>query len=503
MPPRKRKRASGSQSNISPAGSATNRSSANSSPSSRPSTSVAIDDDSDLPPFLNTTFSTHRVSPLYIGAFPLTHDRLHTLSLRLRDLLVGDVVRGVEVGLDRGADDAAMRRAGALELVSVGWVRLESLVGRYVADVNEEASQTRDRENNAGSGDQTATPSLGKRRALQISLQYENTECAALLLPATSSPLRPEEYASSTQETPTSVASSNLRASKTDGADAGFLNLPLLLMRMPAPLKTVITDFISRNFDCRISSLSLGTRSLVGALERWMGNSRIPTKGPLAKDIVLTLGFYGPTVLQDQIRKGAASEERPAEADGDDESEKQTTTVGIKSLDVIVPNPELRRFSRAGEMREVRRRAKIDETHDDHNDADDLRDEFGHAKRRKMGGDKEEESWTWRRWGASSSQSATREESILSQPFTEALAEYVRKHLALDVFHPAVRVTKIACGGFVLSEGRVKVFGIPPSEDGDDGMSDRNQRAIWSVLENLLDRAQVKPLGSTLSRVAV
>lgn len=503
MPPRKRKRASGSQSIASPTGSATNRSSANSSPASRPSISVAVDDDSDLPPFLNTTFSTHRVSPLYIGAFPLTQDRLHTLSLRLRDLLVGDVVRGVEVGLDRGADDAAMRRAGALELVSVGWARLESLVGRYVAGDNEETSEARDRKSDKASGAQATTPSPGKRRALQISLQYENTECVALLLPGTNSPLQPEEHASSIHNTPTSVASSDLRASKMDGADSGFLNLPLLLLRMPAPLKTVIIDFISRTFDCRISSLSLGTRSLVGALERWMENSRIPTKGPLAKDVVLTLGFYGPTVLQGQKQKGAASEEHPAEHENDDDAQKQTTTLGMKALDVIVPNSELRRFFRAGEMHESRRRARIGQFHDDHNDADDLRDEFGHMKRRKMGGDKEEESWTWRRWDTSSSQSATKEESIRSQPFTEALAEYVRVHLALNIFHPAVRVTKIACGGFVLSEGRFKVFGTPPSDDGEDGMSDRNQRAVWSVLDNLLGRAQVKPLESTLSSIAV
>lgn len=401
------------------------------------------------------------------------------------------------MGLDRGADDAAMRRAGALELVSVGWVTLENLLGRYVpTENNDEASDARDRESGAGSAAQATSPE--KRKALQISLQYENTECTALLLPSTNSSLQPDDLASSIQEqTPTSVS-----PSKADGSDGGFLNLPLLLLRMPAPLKTVIIDFISRNFDCRISFLSLGTRSLVGALERWMKDSRIPTKGPLAKDIVLTLGFYGPTVLPDQKGQRVAAKEHTEANENDGDSQRQATTVGIKALDVIVPNPEVRRFFRAGQMSESRRRARLDKTHDDHKSADDLRDEFGHAKRRKMGGDKEEESWTWRRWESSSNQPNAKEENIRSQPFTEALAEYVRDHLALDIFHPAVRVTKIACGGFVLSEGRVKVFGITPTDDG-DGISDRNQRAVWSVLDNILDRAQVKPLENTLSSIVV
>lgn len=405
------------------------------------------------------------------------------------------------MGLDRGADDAAMRRAGALELVSMGWVRLESLLGRYVPRENDEAPEGRDRDSDAGPAAQT-TPSLGKGRALQISLQYENTECAALLLPGTNSSLRPEDFVSSTQEqTPTSDVSSNSRNSKINGSGDEFLNLPLLLLRMPAPLKTVVIDFISRSFDCRISSLSLGTQSLVGALERWMGDSRIPTKGPLAKDIVLTLGFYGPTVLRDQKGRRAVAEENSAE-ENDGDSQKQTTTVGVKAIDLIVPNPELRRFFRAGELSQSKRHSKLDQSRYGRQGADDLQDHFGYAKRRKMGGDKDEESWTWRRWETSPSRTATKEGSR-SQPFTEALAEYVREHLALDIFHPAVRVTKIACGGFVLSEGRVKVFGIPPNDNGEDGMSDRDQRAVWSVVDTLLDRAQVKPLEKTLSSIAV
>lgn len=484
MPPRKRKRPS-------------DQTEETSSPS-RPSSSFVLDD--DAPPFLNTTFTTHRVSPLHVGAQPLTQDRMHMLSQRLRDLLVGDVVRGVEVGLDRGADDAAMRRAGALEAVGLGWVRLESLVGRYVGDGQDDAGG----DVSGISLDSSTSESLGKRRALQITLQYENAECAALLLPA----LRPTAGSGGGGDasrggrydaSSTSMFGFGVVGPSEDDAD--FLHLPLLLLRMPAPLRTVIIDFISRTFDCRISSLSLGTRSLVGALERWMGDSRIPTKGQLAKDVVLSLGFYGPAVIQQERQQRAeAPKKGQAEEEDADDQKVQEATVAIRSIDVIVPNQDLRRFIRAGSTTEAKRNAALDQARRKRkDDTGDTRDVFGHAQRRRLGGDKDEESWAWRRWESSSKQPSTDSEGTRPQPFTEALAQYVRKNLALDMFHPAVRVTKIACGGFALSESRVKIFGVVPSSDERSGLPDTKQRAVWAVLEGLLERAQLKPPDRTLS----
>lgn len=500
MPPRKRKRPSDSQVTTSPAGSAANRSAAASSPGSRVSASTALDDDSDLPPFLNTTFSTYRVSPLYIGAQTLIHDRLSVLSQRLRDLLVGDVVRGVEVGLDRGVDDAAMRRAGALELVSMGWVKLDSLLGRYVGGESDELPT-----NDEGGSAAETTASPEKRRALQISLQYENTQCAALFLPRLrSSQISKSTNTSGQNQISTSASLLGFSGSGFDQNDVDFLDLPLLLLRMPAPLKTVIVDFISRNFDCRINSLSLGTRSLIGGLEKWMEESKIPNKGQFAKDVVLTLGFYKPAVLQDQNHQKEVAEADQADGDDDEHPEAQVSTVGVKAIDIIIPNADLRRFFRAGKMYESKREVQLKQSHNKNAYADEhLPNNFDDAKRRRLGGNKDEEGWTWRRWESPSKKSYSENELIRPQPFIEALAQYVRKHLALDMFHPAVRVTKIACGGFVLSEGRVKIFGIPPSSESEDGLSDTKQRAVWSVLDNLLERAQVNLLDQTLSGTGV
>lgn len=459
-------------------------------------------DDITAPPFLNTTFTTHRVSPLFLGANPLTQARFDVLSARLRDLLVGDVVRGVEVGLDRGADDAAvMRRAGALELVAIGWVRMESLLDRYVgggggsgdvaaSDPDESLSSLE------GAGGAT-TP--GRRRALHIALQYENTQCVAILLPSWKGK-RGGSDSGDVSMVDSGTTTGNLAASWTGqgteqaaGSDRDFLHLPLMLLRMPAPLRTVIIDFISRTFDCRITSLSLGTRSLVNALERWMDDSKVPTRGQFAKDAVLTLGFYGPAILEQQKRQqDSADKENQAADEEADRPKAGDSTLGIKSIDIIVPNPDLRRFVRAGALYEANRSTSEKEQEDKRDDA------FDAAKRRRLGGDKDEESWTWRqRDSSTNTATATDDDSIASQPFTEALAQYVRQHLALDMFHPAVRVVKIACGGFVLSEGRVKIFGVPPGSE--HALSDAQQKAVWSVMESLLERAQLKPVDRSLS----
>ncbi|KAK0710642.1 hypothetical protein B0H67DRAFT_262869 [Lasiosphaeris hirsuta] len=49
------------------------------------------------------------LSRLHVGRSPLDAQRLQALAQRLRDTLVGDVVRGVEVGLD--GEDHVMGRA--------------------------------------------------------------------------------------------------------------------------------------------------------------------------------------------------------------------------------------------------------------------------------------------------------------------------------------------------------------------------------------------------------
>lgn len=504
---------------------ATHQSTQASSPS-HPSTSFFSAGDGDdghlLTPFLNTSFSTHRLSPLYVGSKPLAQDRIHTLSHRLRDFLVGDVVRGVEVGLEHPADDGAMSRTGVLEAVAIAWVTLDGLVGPYPGQEQHQDGQERGStsigdtsgDDQAGdvSGLSTSTgvwASPGKKRALQISLQYEHAECVALLLPsikdaATSEDVTPAvDHAASASD-----PLLNFAAGRTNENDPAFLHLPLLLLRMPTPLKTAIIAFLGRTFDCRVSSLSLGTQSLVRALETWMGELGPETKLNSAKDVVLTLGFYPQAVMQCRRRRWQAQQYQQQDmaqvkqTDGhdDDAPEASETALGLKSIDVIVPNADLLRFFNAGRAYVARKDAPPDQArHKRKRAGAESREPFTEAKRRKLGGDKHEEGWTWRRWPAASEHSGSRVGSALPQPFIEALAQYLQQHLALDMFHPAVRISKIACGGFVLSEGRVKIFGTPPSVGANDGIPDARQMATWGVLGELLEKACVKPPDEKLS----
>lgn len=85
-----------------------------------------------------------------------------------------------------------------------------------------------------------------------------------------------------------------------------------------------------------------------------------------------------------------------------------------------------------------------------------------------------------------------------SSPFLSSLSAYLEKHLAmkLDLRVPGkqpVRLTKIACGGFVLgSEGRMKLVARSGQDDNDDDGGDRLQlRAVETLLRDILNRAVV------------
>ncbi|TPX16797.1 uncharacterized protein E0L32_012371 [Thyridium curvatum] len=337
-----------------------------SSPQAPPSTGTDNDagevSSQDEIPFFNTTFSLHRISPLYIGAESLTPGRLRTLSGRLRDTLVGDVVRGVEVGLDGG--DSTMGSAGALETVLIEWVSVDGLTG-----------------SGSGSG----------RKGLSLALQYENATSTALLLPSAES-------------------------HDQDGDDKS-VQLSLLLLRMPAPLKAIVINFLCSTFDCRVSSLRLSSRDLIQSWEGWIQDVGVSSSGPLAKDAVITLGF-----------RNLAAENRARATDEETASAEDKEELGIKTIDIIIPGKGLRRFVAAGEA---------------------------------LPADKDDE------------------------PFTAALAAYVKHHIALDIWHPAVHIARVACGGFVLSEGRIKIF-LPDERDQSDSA---RREGVRRLVDKLVARA--------------
>ncbi|KAK1832524.1 centromere subunit L [Podospora conica] len=234
--------------------------------------------------------------------------------------------------------------------------------------------------------------------------------------------------------------------------------MPLLLMRMPAPLKAVVAEFLATAFDCRVSPLRLGTRSMVLGWEAWIRTAGLPTRGPLAKDVVLSLGFYVPP------EKG--------EADKDESEDEGDQQLGLKSIEVFIPATELNKFVDAG-RKSSKRKAGPTPTWED-----DIR------QRRRLAGRMYEEGWEWRKQATEDGDA----DPAVSQPFTEALGRYIDQHMGLDLFHPGVRITKMACGGFVMSESRLKIFA--PAGLDDATSSSGQRKAVFELLRDLVQKAR-------------
>ncbi|KAL6412155.1 hypothetical protein AUP68_04538 [Ilyonectria robusta] len=355
------------------------------------------DNTPDSPPFFNTTFSTHRVSPLHLNPEGLTPARLEAISRRLRDTLVGDVVRGIQVGIQ--ATETPSGQVGPLKTVRVQWFQANTVLGG-----------DEDNEN---------------RRGLWIEIRHENAAYAGILLPG---------------------MSASPQLSNTDTQN-NFLHLPLLLLRMPIALKNVVTDWLSATFDCRVSRMTMGTKTILGVWESWIEAVGINNSGP---DFVLTLAFNVPL---------AATGDTPLE-DSNDEAAQDSPTPGLRSVEITISHQDLQRFARAG--------AGVQPPQKDipgpwENDS---------RERRRLAGGNSDDGWAWR---------AGRDAK--AHPFTEALGRYLAHHLALNLFHPSVRVTQISCSGFVLGQSRLKILRLGE-------MTDDLSRAAWTFVEQLGDRIE-------------
>jgi len=311
---------------------------------------------------------------------------------------VGDTVRGVYVGLE--GTDPELSRAGPLERVSITWVSVSDLLGGR--DQEREASP--ELSSDAVVGDLDGE--IQGKKGLWVEVSYENVVYEALLLPALDDDAEEDEEDQSWGKGRTSSK-----------GDEVFLKLPLLLTRMNGELRTVFLDFLSTEFDCRASPLRLGTKSLVRIWERWIRDVKLEIRMG-GKDLAITLGFYDPPAPEDQD-----------ELQNDPDSNADQP-LGLRTVDIILTHTDVQNFVTLG------RNFKSIATANHWSGLD--------RERRFLSGNNDEEGWAWR--------------EPKEQPFMEALARYLDGHMGMDLFHPSVRITKVACGGFVLTEGRVKVF---------------------------------------------
>lgn len=484
-------------------------------------------DDHPLPTLFNTTFALYRASPLYLGPERLSNARLQTLSKRLRDTLVGDVVRGVQVGLtSSSSEDATLGRAGVLEGVDWRWVPLRKLLPRRAKgsrqaarrqrrQQREESAELGNGEEDAGEDDENSQSEDDQdrnadARALSVELRYENNTFAACLLPRlykNSDGTEDGEIAAAASQWTSHDSAADLVADRKQ-----FMHLPLLLLRMPAPLRTVLNDFLARTFDIRIRPLRLGTHSVVSSWAAWYASSGVSgndddQRRGLVKDVVLSLGFH---VLDESLTSEAETKEQQEQGDlaeavmdtkkngNSNNKDSHPKSLGLKAIDIIVPAEEVRRFIRAGQRAiqdrdeeasgDNKRKGKRKAGEQSSNTGGADKQMMSPSRRRKLAGGRDDEGWTWRSPEGDEDQEAT--STPLKEPFTEALGLYLDRHLALNMFHPSVRIPRIACEGFVLSEGRIKVF-KPPPEDG--------SRSAWRLLDGLVERARGRDWASVPS----
>jgi hypothetical protein len=218
-------------------------------------------------PLYSTTFTLHRVSPLYTGlSRSLDNPTLLPYARRFRDRLVGDVLRGVRVGLGAPSDELA--RVGSLQNVSF----------KVLVEENDwDGGRTQDEDQ-----DGDTTMALGPGRGIIVEVVYEKAGYKAILL-------RAEER-------------------EGDNIGEGFQYFPLMLSRMPASLRETFTSYLESTFDTRISALHLNPRYLTSSLETYIESCSISGDGEvmelaesshslrrILRDIIITLGFDLPS----------------------------------------------------------------------------------------------------------------------------------------------------------------------------------------------------------------
>ncbi|KIW08962.1 uncharacterized protein PV09_00873 [Verruconis gallopava] len=293
-------------------------------------------------PLYGSTLHLYRASPLYHGSSPL-FDSLQLHARRLQDHLADDNARRLLLA------DLQPEIAGSGSLEACEW----SLIDDQALRETVRGDPARLDPNNA--------------RGVHVQLKFERAKYNALLLGDRSKM----------------------------SATSGFTSLPLLLLRMPATLRELFLDFLSRTFDSHIFPMSLRSSFLSSSLERLLQQTITREEDDALLDL-------------ESLSKGVGVQlSFPAAAPH------------LKSLDIVIAKDDIREFQSRG---------------------DGLWRQFQTSRPR-------DNDWD------------VRPERKITGPFTAALSAYLSNHTAMEFDSPAVVISKIALGPFALSaEGKVKVL---------------------------------------------
>ncbi|KAH0538786.1 hypothetical protein FGG08_004618 [Glutinoglossum americanum] len=362
-------------------------------------------------PLYNVTLTLYRLSPLYhAGAQSLlVNATLVQHARHLKDLLAGEVLRGVRVGLATGGDEGLVK-AGKLK--ECRW----KVLGDEAAWIEQERRLRVDKSVDVTQTEEELAPE--DVRGIHVEVEYEKTTYMAVLLRNSSS--------------------------RTVEDNTGFTHLPLVVTRMPGPLRETFLDYLSTTFDTRASLLKLPSGFLTSSLERFLAEVTAPNEDDVedtdesarqilgslrntVKDLAVTLAFTTPV------------------------------TPLLKSLEITISKADIPGFIAQGKKPQQS-------------------PEPPQSDRKRK-----------------------RDQSIpiTSGPFTSALSQYTNAHLAFSLTHPDISISKIACGAFALgAEGKAKIFPpIDPEEAGD--VPTRSQTATAGLLHGLIERAETRAIASS------
>lgn len=217
----------------------------------------------DIPPYplYNRTYSLYRLSPLHHGDAPLLADRaLRTHAKRLKEQLKGDSVRGVQVDFASAEDTAKL---GPLEDCS--WDLLgdeDAWIDHHMQLQHPHTSQL---------------PPPAQVRGIEVSLEYEKQSYNALLL----------------------------RDASSSAAPPGFSSLPLLLVKMPGPVRDVFLQYLRTAFDAHVAPLRLPSTFITDSMETYFKHLSASTSTQTIQDVVrqlnVQLAFPNTTTLLKHI----------------------------------------------------------------------------------------------------------------------------------------------------------------------------------------------------------
>jgi hypothetical protein len=315
----------------------------------------------DIPhyPFYNKTYGLYRLSPLHHGDAPLLDTRAcRTHAKRLKEQLKGDNVRGVQVDFASAEDTA---RLGPLEDCS--WEVLgdeDAWIDRYRHLIDSDVPP------------QPTQVPAAHARGIEVSLEYDTQSYNALLL----------------------------RDPAVTTSPHGFTSLPLLLVKMPGPIRDVFLNYLRTAFDAHVAPLKLPPTFIISSVETYFRRLSAPTSTQSIQDVIRQLNV---------------------------QLAFPSTTALLKHIDITIAGADVPGFVTRG-------------------------------KSLKDGRDR---------------------------PFTAALTAYLAKHLALDLSHPRVHVSRISCASFHIGIERLKLSApdILPDTSSDEGAASQDASAGQLAVE--------------------